>query len=93
MKTALLLACAIATGPALAAPRTVTLSIPTMNCPSCPLTIKAALTRLPGVGSVTSDLGKRQTTVVYDDGQTGLAALSKATADAGFPATPVRASK
>ena len=76
-----------------ASPQTATLSVPAMSCATCPIAIKAALTKLPGVSSVKSDLGKRQTTVVYDDAETDVAALSKATADAGFPSTPVNAAK
>ena len=64
-----------------------------MSCASCPVTIKAALTKVPGVASIKSDLAKRQTTVVYDDTKTNIAALSKATADAGFPSSPSKASK
>ena len=91
MKSALLIL-ALLTGQAFAAPQT-TLSVPTMSCASCPVTIKAALTQVPGVTSVKSDLAKRQTTVVYDDAKTDLAALSKATADAGFPSSPLKAAK
>lgn len=93
MKTALLLVSLLAAGPVLAAPQTAILSVPAMSCASCPVTIKAALSKVPGVASVKSDLGKRQTTVVYDDAKTDVAALSKATGDAGFPSTPVKAAK
>ena len=64
-----------------------------MNCASCPVTIKAALSKVLGVASVKSDLAKRQTTVVYDDARTDIAALFKATADAGFPSTLAKAAK
>ncbi len=93
MKSALLIAALLVTGSAVAGPHTVILSVPAMSCASCPVTIKAALSKVPGVASVKSDLAKRQTTVVYDDAKTDLAALSKATADAGFPSTPVKAVK
>lgn len=78
---------------AFAAPQTATLSVPTMSCASCPVTVKAALLKVPGVASVKSDLTKRQTTVVFDDAKTTVTALSKATADAGFPSNPVAAAK
>lgn len=93
MKSVVLMSALFAAGPALAAPQTTTLSVPAMSCASCPVTIKAALSKVPGVVSIKSDLSKRQTTVVYDDAKTNLAALSKATADAGFPSTPVKAAK
>ena len=75
----------LSAGPALAVTHTATLSVPTMSCASCLVTIKAALTKVPGATSIKSDLAMQQTTVVYDDAKTGLAAQSKATADAGFP--------
>lgn len=93
MKSALLTAALLVAGSASAAPQTATLSVPAMSCASCPVTIKAALSKVPGVASVKSDLAKRQTTVVFDDAKTDLAALSKATADAGFPSTPVKGAK
>lgn len=92
MKTALLWL-TFAAGPTLAATQSVTLSVPAMSCASCPVTIKAAISKLPGITSVKSDLGKRQTTVVYDDAQTNVPALVKATESAGFPSTPVALAK
>ena len=84
-----LLACA----PAWAAQQSVTLSVPTMSCASCPITIKAALSKVSGVAGVQSDLAKRQTTVAFDDAKTDVAALSRATGAAGFPSTPLPAAK
>ena len=92
-KNALLVLALLVASPVLAATQTATLSVPTMSCASCPVTIKAALTKVPGVTSIKSDLAKRQTTIVYDDAKTDVAALSKATADAGFPSSPVGATK
>lgn len=92
MKSALLML-TLLTSQAFAAPQTATLSVPTMSCASCPLAIKVALKKVPGVSSIKSDLAKRQTTVIYDDAKTDLAALSRATADAGFPSSPVKAEK
>lgn len=93
MNKAILILATFVAGPCLAALQTATLSVPAMSCASCPVTIKAALSKVPGVASVKSDLAKRQTTVVYDDAKTDLVALSKATADAGFPSTPVTSAK
>jgi mercuric ion binding protein len=83
----------LASAPAWAAQQSVTLSVPDMSCASCPITVKAALSKVPGVASVKSDLTKRQTTVAFDDAKTDVAALSKATAAAGYPSTPVKAAK
>ena len=71
--------------PTWAAPQTATLSVPGMDCASCPITIKAALSKVGGVIAVKSDLSKRQTTVTYDDSKTDVAALSRATTHAGYP--------
>lgn len=83
----------LASAPVWAAQQSVTLSVPDMSCASCPITIKASLSKLLGVASVKSDLDKKQTTVSYDDAKTDVAALSKATGAAGFPSTPVKAAK
>jgi mercuric ion binding protein len=83
----------LASVPAWAAQQSVTLSVPAMDCASCPITIKAALSKVPGVLAVKSDLATRRTTVAFDDAKTDVAALSKATAAAGYPSTAVKAAK
>lgn len=75
--------------PAWAAPRTVTLSVPGMTCSACPITVKLALTKTVGVSRATVSDEKRQATVVFDDTQTNVAALTRATRDAGYPSTVV----
>ena len=93
MKSLFAIALLLAVGAAGAAPQTVTLSVPAMSCASCPITIKAALSKVPGVASVKSDLDKRLTTVAYDDAKTDVAALSRATAAAGFPSAALKTTK
>jgi mercuric ion binding protein len=83
----------LVSAPVWAAQQSVTLSVPDMNCASCPITVKAALSKVPGVASVKSDLAKRQTTVAFDDAKTDVAALSKATGAAGYPSTLVKVTK
>jgi len=70
-----------------AAQQTATLSVPGMSCATCPITVKKALTKLGGVVDVKSNLGRRETTVVYDDTLVSFEALTQATKDAGFPST------
>lgn len=70
-----------------AAPRTVRLSVPTMNCPVCPITVKKALTKVPGVSRAQVNYNKRLAIVAFDDTKTGVDALTKATKDAGYPST------
>ena len=76
--------------PALAAPRTVTLSVPTMNCPVCPITVRKALTQVPGVAKAAVNFDQREATVTFDDVKTTVEALTKATTVAGFPSTVKR---
>jgi periplasmic mercuric ion binding protein len=71
--------------PASAKTQTVSLNVPTMDCATCPLTIKAALLKVPGVASAKVSYKKREAVVVFDDERTDIAALKKATADAGYP--------
>jgi mercuric ion binding protein len=67
--------------------RVVTLDVPGMNCAACPITVKKALTRIAGVNEVDVDLEKWRAVVTYDDARTSVAALTKATSEAGYPST------
>jgi periplasmic mercuric ion binding protein len=72
---------------AFAETKTVTLSVPGMNCDLCPLTIKKAISRVPGVASVEASYEKKQAVVTFDDSKASVDALLKATAHAGYPST------
>lgn len=72
---------------ALAATRIVTLSVPGMNCPVCPITVKKALGRVPGVSAVDVHFVRKEVVVTFDDTKTNAEMLTKATADAGYPST------
>lgn len=85
LKTLSLLAL-LATAPfAMAKQQTVKLNVPTMDCATCPITIKASLVKVPGVSRVQVSYEKREAVIVYDDAQASVADLKKATADAGYP--------
>lgn len=84
--TALALAAAFSL-PALAAQRTVVLSVPTMNCATCPITVRAALDKVPGVEKVKATLEPPEAVVTFDDAKTGAAQLMQATRDAGYPSS------
>ncbi|WP_026296324.1 mercury resistance system periplasmic binding protein MerP [Aromatoleum evansii] len=71
--------------PAWAASTTVTLSVPTMDCPVCPITLKKALSKVAGVEAVTVSLDRREAIVTFDDVKTTVEALTRATRDAGYP--------
>ena len=73
--------------PAWAATKTVTLAVPGMTCATCPITVKKALTKVTGVTKFDVDLDKLQAVVTFDDAKTTVAALTKATKDAGYPST------
>ena len=86
MKKHFLLAAAlVASGPALAAPKLVTLTVPTMECATCPITIKAALLKVPGVSRAVVSYPRRSAQVTFDDAKTDVAALTRATEQAGYP--------
>lgn len=72
---------------ALAAPRTVTLDIPNMTCPVCPITVMKSLDGLAGVKKVSVDFPNRTATVDFDDSQTSDDKLTEATKAAGYPST------
>ncbi len=89
--TAILLA--VLTIPVWAASKTVTLSVPTMDCPVCPITVKKALSKVPGVSQTVVNFDKRQAVVTFDDTKTSIDALTHATEDAGYPSVLVEGTK
>lgn len=72
---------------AMAAEQTVTLSVPGMNCPVCPITVRKALEKVDGVRSAKVDYDSKSATIIYDDQITATAALMKATENAGYPSS------
>jgi len=76
--------CSLAT--AQGAEQTVVLNIPTMDCVTCPLTIKMALLKVKGVSRAEVSYERREARVTFDNSFATLAALKKATSDAGYPA-------
>lgn len=76
--------------PAWAATKTVTLAVPGMTCAACPITVKTALAKVDGVEKTEVSFEKREAVVTYDDAKTTVAALTKATAGAGYPSTVKR---
>lgn len=66
---------------------TVTLDVPGMTCEFCPITIRKALKKIPGVIDAKSDFKTKTATVTFDPDKTNVEALTKATANAGYPST------
>jgi periplasmic mercuric ion binding protein len=73
--------------PVWAATQTVTLSVPDMSCPACPITVKKALSKVDGVGKINVSLEKREAVVAFDDTKTSIAKLTEATELAGYPSS------
>ncbi len=76
--------------PAWAATKTVTLAVPGMTCAACPITVKTALSKVDGVEKTEVSFEKREAVVTFDDAKTTVAALTRATAGAGYPSTVKR---
>jgi mercuric ion binding protein len=74
-----------------AAPKTVTLAIPSMDCPVCPITVKKALSQVPGVSQTNVNFERRQVVVTFDDAKSNVGALTESTKNAGYPSTVVGA--
>ena len=83
--TFLLAAFALASSAAFAEVKTVILSVPGMNCDLCPITVEKAISKVPGVSKVEASYEKKQAVVTFDDAKTTVEALTKATANAGYP--------
>ncbi len=76
-----------------ASPQTVTLNVSGMTCPACPITVKKALAKVPGVSKVDVRFEKKQILVTFDNAKTNTDALVKATTNAGYPSQPENAAK
>lgn len=74
--------------PAIAAePRTVVLQVEGMTCSLCPITVRKALERVPGVLNAKADYAARRAEAKYDPDRTSPEALAAAVSNAGFTAT------
>ena len=67
--------------------QTVTLDVPGMTCKFCPITIRKALKKVPGVTDAKADFESKSATVTFDPDKTSVEVLIKATANAGYPST------
>jgi mercuric ion binding protein len=65
--------------------QTVTLEVQNMVCAACPIAVRKALTRVPGVTEAKVDLDTKSAVVTFDPAKTNVEALAKATGDVGFP--------
>ena len=68
-----------------AAEEIVELSLPSMNCAVCPITVKKALEKVQGVHFVEVSYKTKLALVKFENTVTSSEALILATTDAGFP--------
>ena len=72
---------------AIAAPeRSVTFAVSNLTCPTCPIAVKAAMGRVPGVSHVTVDFSTKVATVNYDPARATPAGIAAASTKVGYPA-------
>jgi mercuric ion binding protein len=71
---------------AAAAQATATFAIANMTCPTCPITVKTAMSHVSGVNSVSIDFKAKTATVVFDPARASVARIAAASTDAGYPA-------
>ena len=72
---------------AFAASQYAVLDVQNMTCSLCPVTVKKALQKVPGVKDAKVDFDHKTATVRFDPAKADAAALVKATTDAGYPST------
>jgi mercuric ion binding protein len=70
-----------------APPAEVTLNVPGMTCSACPIAVRKALERLPGVEWARVDYKQKTAHVRFDPERVTPEALTDATLNAGFPST------
>ena len=83
----IVLAVSFAAPSVFATQKIVTLDVLGMSCAACPITVKKSLTQVAGVSRADVNYDRRQAIVTFDDKQTALDQLTRATTDAGYPST------
>lgn len=64
---------------------TATLAVENMTCVTCPIAVRKALEGVDGVVEAKVDFDTKTAVVTYDPARADAAALTRATADAGYP--------
>ena len=67
--------------------QTVTLDVKNMTCLLCPITVRKALEKIPGVADAKVDFDRKTATVTFDPDKADATALIKATTEAGYPSS------
>lgn len=86
-KTALISLFSLLSLAAFAKEQTITLDVPTMNCATCPFTVKSSLQKVDGVKRAEVSYDTRSAVVTFNDEKTTAKALTDATTNAGYPST------
>ena len=86
-RIAVALALLLVASSALAAEQTVRMHVENMTCAACPLAVRTAIERVPGVKDVKVDLEGKTATVVFDDARATVGEIAEASRLAGFPAS------
>ena len=81
------LALLLCAAPAFAGTKTATLAITNMDCAACPITVRKALEKVPGVASAKVDYRTKRAVVAFDPAKATTQALTQATAEAGYPSS------
>ena len=68
-------------------PVRLVLDIPGMNCPLCPISVRKALERVPGVIEAKADLATKTAEAKYDPDKVSPELLAKTVTNAGYPAS------
>jgi copper chaperone CopZ len=59
-----------------------------MYCAECPLIVRKSLEAVPGVSKAVVSYKDKTAVVTYDDARADVAALTRATTEAGYPSAP-----
>jgi mercuric ion binding protein len=78
----------LAASVAWAGERSVTLLVENMTCAACPIVVRTAIQRVPGVKVVKVDLRTKTAAVLFDEALATPAQVAEASRLAGFPAIP-----
>ena len=78
----------LASSSALAAEKTITLAVKNMYCADCPFIVRKSIEAVPGVSNAVVSYKDKTAVVTYDDTRVDIAALTRATTEAGYPSAP-----
>lgn len=84
--TTMIVAAMLCVGTAVAKDITTDIAVKGMTCGSCAVSVKTALTKVPGVKSADVSVEKAQAKVVYDDNRVNEKQLREAINKTGFKA-------